>query len=428
MAPKNPQKSVAAGESAIVWATESRRVRELVPWHKNPRKISDRQLEQLKESIRRFNYAAPVVINLDGQIIAGHMRIKALLALGRGDELIDVRIPSRQLAPKELEELAIRDNANGGEWDFDALSAEFDLGELESWGMDTAAFGLMNDLKAGLTDPDEAPELPKNPKTKPGQIFQLGNHRLICGDATSQAVLDQLLGGERAAMCFTDPPYLMDFDGAMAGDGTRRQRHAKIANDSLGKREGDEFLRKVAERIAANVEGAWYVCFYRLGIDRIMAALLAAGLRWRNLLIWKKELINLSNSDYKSIYEPIVFGWASDYIPVLYGWNDLHAFFGHKGSPDVTEIGVPSVWEISRTKKNDLHPTMKPVELCRRAIENSSRPGQTVLDLFGGSGSTLIAAEQIGRECRMVELEPAYCDVIIERWEQFTGNKAVLVK
>ena len=151
-------------------------------------------------------------------------------------------------------------------------------------------------------------------------------------------------------------------------------------------------------------------------------------MKWRNLIIWQKGHLTLSNSDYKSTYEPIIYGWVDDYLPIVYGWNEEHRFYGEKGAVDNWQLdsGLQSIWEITRTHINDLHPTMKPVALCERAILNSSKRGQVVLDLFGGSGSTLIAAEKNGRKAALVELEPAYCDVIIKRWEDYTGKKASL--
>jgi DNA modification methylase len=218
----------------------------------------------------------------------------------------------------------------------------------------------------------------------------------------------------------------MDFTGAIDGNGNTRSKHKPIANDKLSKLEGEKFLRDFTAQLRAWCQGAWYITFYRLGIDWMFDALKANGLRYRNLIIWKKNQLNLSNSDYKSIYEPMIFGWADDYTPIFYGWNMEHSFHGAKNNTDVWEISLPSIWEIERTKKNDLHPTMKPVELITRSIANSTRAGEIVLDFFGGSGSTLIAATKTGRVARLIELEPTYVDVIVKRWEEFTGLGATL--
>lgn len=202
-------------------------------------------------------------------------------------------------------------------------------------------------------------------------------------------------------MVFTDPPYLMNFQGAMAGDGTRNDRHEVIMNDNLSKEDGDKFLTDFLVLLKAYCQGGWYISFYRLGIDRMFEALGKTGMKWRNLIIWKKNHKNLSNSDYQSIYEPIFFGFSDDYVPIVYGWEKDHEFRGQKGvQNDVwDDISLPSVWEIDRTKVNDLHPTMKPVELVARGIMNSSRKGEKVLDMFLGSGTTMIACHQLKRNC-----------------------------
>lgn len=227
-------------------------------------------------------------------------------------------------------------------------------------------------------------------------------------------------------MVFTDPPYLMAFEGSVHDDGSKSQnsKYGSIQNDKMTRREGAQFLESICRAIKKNCSGAYYVCFYRLGIDWLLEAMNRTALKWRAQIIWKKNNFNLSNSDYKSIYEPIIMGWADDYRPIFYGWNLGHEWYGRKNERDVWEIELPSIWEIPKTKKNDLHPTMKPVELVERAILNSSRPGGSVLDMFSGSGTTLIAAERRGRSCFAMELDPQYCDVTVNRWEEFTGEKA----
>jgi DNA modification methylase len=222
-------------------------------------------------------------------------------------------------------------------------------------------------------------------------------------------------------MVWTDPPYLMDFTGAIGTHGEKRQRHDAITNDKMTKEQGERFLRDIASMIKAKCKGAFYVSFYRLGIEWMMRAITDSGLHWRNLIIWRKNNINLSNSDYKSQYEPLVYGFIDDYQSVLYGWTDLHFFRGPKGQADVMEYGVPSVWDIDKTKKNALHPTVKPVALIERSIMNSSLTGQTVLDLFGGSGSHDDRGGKTGRKARLMELEPKYVDVICRRFHMFTG-------
>lgn len=409
-------------------------VSRLQPYAKNARTHSDEQVDQIAASIREFGFTNPILVDSTDGIIAGHGRLAAAKRIGL-DQVPVIVLDHLSDAQRRAYILADNKLALNAGWDEDLLAQE--LQELSGEGYDLSVIGFsdeeLEDLLAedgepseALTDPDEVPEVQPEPVSKPGDVWLLGKHRVMCGSSTNLDDVDRLLCGKRADMVFTDPPYLMNFTGAIDGQGNTRSKHDAIANDNLSKEEGEKFLRDVATAISQYCNGAWYVCFYRLGIDWLMNAMTDVGLKWRNLIIWKKQHLNLSNSDYKSIYEPIIYGWSSDYEPVLYGWNHKHEFHGSKGAIDVMEIVVPSVWEIERTKKNDLHPTMKPVALCEAAILNSSKTGQTVLDLFGGSGSTLIAAEQSKRVARLMELEPKYVDVIVRRWQEFTGKKATL--
>lgn len=409
----------------------------LQPYAKNARTHSDEQVEQIAASIREFGFTNPILVDQADGIIAGHGRLMAAKRLGMEqvpvialDHLTDAQRRAYILADNKLA-------LNAG-WDESLLAEE--LQDLDGEGYDLSLIGfsedeleklLAEDEEPGdqLTDPDEVPEVAPDTVTQPGDVWLLGKHRVMCGSSTDLDCVDHLLLGKKADMCFTDPPYLMNFTGAINHEGKKSSsggKHDAIANDNLSEEDGAQFLKDVAIAIDQYCNGAWYVCFYRLGIDRLMNAMTDVGLKWRNLIIWKKNNLNLSNSDYKSIYEPIVYGWSGDYEPVLYGWNHKHEFHGSKGQTDVVEIVVPSVWEIEKTKKNDLHPTMKPVALCEAAILNSSRTGQVVLDLFGGSGSTLIAAEMNQRAARLMELEPKYVDVIVRRWQEFTGKQATL--
>ena len=243
---------------------------------------------------------------------------------------------------------------------------------------------------------------------KKGEIYQLGPHRLMCGDSTHDKDIQALMNNEKADMVFTDPPYLMGFTGNVHADGTKsfNAKHGAIQNDKMSREDGDQFILKIFKNIQHYNRGAYYVCFYRLGLDYIFRALDKLGNKYKALIIWNKGNHTLSNSDYMSKYEPIVYGWFQE-----------HNFYGDRSNFDI--------WDIPRTSKNDLHPTMKPIQLCSKAITNSSQKDDIVLDLFGGSGSTLIACEQLNRRCYTMELDEKYASVIIDRWEQFTGKKAV---
>lgn len=428
----------------------------LIPADYNPRVISDKALNHLVQSLFTYGVVEPIVWNeATGCIVGGHQRVAAIhKAIAQITQKLDVgdyaegdrksledrllelqRPPVMVVSIDESQEKALNLALNkiSGDWDTNKLAEV--LSDIASQSLPTGFDQSEIDELLALyqqeaeaepkTDDDAVPEVDESQIiTRKGDIWLLGSHRLMCGDSTKQSDIDQLLEGHKADMVFTDPPYLMKYEGAMGKGGRKKQRHKIITNDDLNQADGDQFLREVCRSVKNNCSGAWYISFYRLGIDRLYQAMALEGLKWRNLVIWAKEHFTLSNSDYKSQYEPIFVGWDDDYTPIFYGWNEIHEFQGSKGEHDIWEIELPSVWQINRTKKNDLHPTIKPVALCERAIVNSSRPGQQVLDLFGGSGSTLIACQKSARRARLMELEPVYCDVIIKRWEEYTGKQA----
>lgn len=421
----------------------------LVPYARNSRVHSPEQVRQIKASMVEWGWTNPLLVDVSAGliIVAGHGRTTAGLELARDG--VDIKLPNGAVLPRghapgidcsgwteaQRRAYVVADNklALNASWDDEMLKLEME--ELRQGGFTLELTGFSRLELAGmldhastepLCDPDEIPEPAVQAHSVRGDLWICGDHRVLCGDSISFADVETLLGGSdvKADMVWTDPPYLMDFTGAINHEGKKSSTgaaHKAIANDKMTKADGEAFLRAVTGMIRAKCAGAFYVSFYRLGIEWMMRAMTDVGLKWRNLIIWRKNNHNLSNSDYKSIYEPILYGWADDYVPVLYGWTDNHFFRGAKGERDVLEIGVPTVWDVERTKKNTLHPTVKPVALVERSIENSSLPGDTVLDLFGGSGTTLIAAQKVGRKARLMELEPSYVDTICRRFHAYTG-------
>lgn len=418
----------------------------LTPYSNNARTHSPEQVRQIKASMLEWGWTNPILADFSKsyEVIAGHGRLMAALELYKEGHVI--KTPSGQNIPanhvpvidctgwsdEQRKAYVLADNKlalNAG-WDLEMLKHELlDLRELDyDLGLTGFLPTELDDLLEPKTgdqhcDPDELPEPVVDVVSTLGDVWICGEHRVMCGDSTSFEHVERLLDGPevKADMVWTDPPYLMDFTGAIGTHGEKRQRHEAIKNDKMSKEQGERFLRDIASMIKAKCKGAWYVSFYRLGIEWMMRAITDSGLHWRNLIIWRKNNINLSNSDYKSQYEPLIYGFDDDFQAVLYGWNELHFFRGPKGQSDVMEYGVPSVWDIDKTKKNALHPTVKPVALIERSIVNSSLTGQTVLDLFGGSGSTMIAAQVTGRKARLMELEPKYVDVICRRFHMFAG-------
>jgi DNA modification methylase len=390
-------------------------VSELIPYVKNSRTHSDEQVAQIAASIKEFGWTNPILIDGENGIIAGHGRLLAARKL-KYDKVPTIEL--KDLTETQKKAYIIADNKlalNAG-WDNELLTIELNELMADGFALEILGFNpdelnalLEPEVVKGLTDEDAVPEVPEEPTTKPGDIYQLGNHKLMCGDSTSIDAVDKLMP-ETANMIFTDPPYLMDFTGGIHADGSKsfNAKHGSIKNDKMSEQEGNDFLDSINSVITSKVDGAFYITFYRLGIDKYFASMERTGLKCRSLVIWDKGNHTLSNSDYMSMYEPMFYGWVNN-----------HKFYGGKNGMDI--------WRIKRTAKNNLHPTMKPVELVEKAILDGSAVNGVVLDLFGGSGTTIIACEKHKRHGRIMELDPKYCDVIVKRWEDFTGKKAVLL-
>lgn len=276
-------------------------------------------------------------------------------------------------------------------------------------GLSEEMFDLTGFDKDLLIEPDEkddeVPEIPEEPQSKLGDLYELGNHRVLCGDSTKIEEVEKLMDGKKANITFTDPPYLMDFSGNVHADGSKslNAKHGKLLNDNLNEEQKKEFLDGFLTNIKLFTFGAYYICWYRLGLHNLFNGINRAGLEYKALIIWDKGNHTLSNSDYQSKYEPIVYGWV-----------DKHDFYGGRSCFDL--------WKVERTKANTLHPTMKPIELVSKAITDSTQQNSIIMDLFLGSGSTLIASEKTGRICYGMELDPKYIDVIVQRYCDYTGN------
>jgi DNA modification methylase len=337
-----------------------------------------------------------------------------LAARKLGMESVPV-IELAQMSEAQKRAYVLADNQlalNAG-WDEELLRLE--LTDLEALGVDLGLIGfaagelerlLSGEGKQGLTDDDDAPDLPEKPVACLGDLWILGPHRLLCGDATNVAILEQVLDGGLAHLTFTDPPYNVDY--ASSPKDKLRGKHRPILNDHLGA--GFEaFLREACTNILQLTKGAVYICMSSSELDTLQRAFRAAGGKWSTFIIWAKHTFTLGRADYQRQYEPILYGWKE-------GAN--HYWCGARDQGDV--------WLFDKPTKNDLHPTMKPVTLVERAIRNSSRRRDVVLDPFAGAGSTLIACEKAGRQARLIELDPKYCDVVVRRWQEWSGEVAVL--
>ena len=365
----------------------------------NPRLIKDDKFTKLVQSIKDFPEMLdirPIVVNADMVILGGNMRFKACKEAGLKEVPI---IIADNLTEEQQREFLIKDNTSGGEWDFEMLANEWDVDLLDDWGLEVPTFEADVHLEAEEDDFNGTP--PEEPKTVLGDLYEIGEHRLLCGDSTDSDVVAKLMNGSKADMVFTDPPYLMGFEGGMQtnenGNWTKsfNATHGEIKNDKMSKTEELDFLDAINSNIQLFTKGAFYICFYRLGLGGYFASLERTGIKVRTLITWNKGNHTLSNSDYWSKCEHIFYGWIDEHN--FYGKNDF------------------DIWEISRTQKNDLHPTMKPIPLCEKAINNSSKENDLILDLFLGSGSTMVASHQLKRKCYGMELDPKYCDVIVKR-------------
>ena len=387
----------------------------LIPYALNSRTHSDAQVAQIAASIKEFGFTNPVLVDDDNNLIAGHGRVLAARKLNM-DKVPAVIITG--LDERKRRALIIADNKlalNAG-WDEEALRVELqdlaaDYGEMMGFSQDELEELLVDATPVnGLTDEDAVPEVPANPVTKLGDIWLLGKHRLLCGDSTSMDDLAKLCDGQAVDMWLTDPPYNLAVQGGDRGD-QNRTNGLKIQNDSMADDEFRQFLRDAYT--AANSVMKPGAVFYIWHADsegyNFRGAAQDAGWKVRQCLIWKKSSLVMGRQDYH---------WKHD--PCLYGWKEGA---GHLWATDRKQT---TILEFDRPTRNGEHPTMKPVALFEYQMLNNTKGGDIVLDSFGGSGTTLIAAEKNGRHSRLMELDPKYCDVIVKRWQEFTGKEATL--
>jgi len=420
------------------------------PYEKNPRK-NEGAIDAVAKSIAEFGFRVPIVVDGEGVVIAGHTRLKAAEKLGLAEVPVHI---ARELTADQVRALRIADNKlhELSSWDMELLPLE--LADLQSVDFDLALLGFSaEDLSAimaplgneGLTDPDDVPGAPDAATTVPGDIWVLGNHRLMCGDSSKPADLDRLLGGQQIHLVNTDPPYNVkveprsnnaivaglssfalpgkaDQHDQQSADLNRYPAKSRATHKKLRAKDRplindfmtDEAFEKMLEAWFGNIArvlkpgGGFYIWGGYANCGNYPPVLKRHELYFAQAVIWVKEHPVLTRKDFMGNHE-----WC------FYGWKEgaAHRFFG--------PANVPDVWSIKKVNPQSMvHLTEKPVELARRAIEFSSRPGENVLDLFGGSGSTLIAAEMTGRRAFLMEIDTLYCDVIVQRWEKFTGRKA----
>jgi DNA modification methylase len=390
---------------------EYRPVASLIAYARNPRK-NDHAVKQMASVIQEFGFRIPIIAKSTGDVVDGHLRLKAAHHLGM--ETVPVLLAD-DLSPSQIKAFRLLANrsATWADWDDELLGLE--LADLQDAGFDLALTGFSEDEwdkliagdveNEGLTDDDAVPEVGETAVSKSGDIWVLGEHKLLCGDATKAEDYKALLGDELADMTVTDPPYGVNY--ANSAKDKMRGKNRPILNDNLGS-EFEPFLLATCQNILDVTKGAVYIAMSSSELDTLQAAFRAAGGKWSTFIIWAKNTFTLGRADYQRQYEPILYGWKD---------GSQHYWCGARDQGDV--------WQIKKPHKNDLHPTMKPVELMERAVRNSSKTRDIVLDPFGGSGTTLIACEKSGRRARLMELDPKYCDVIVRRWQDFSGKQAI---
>ena len=404
----------SAGLVALADRIELWPIDRLRPYERNPRTHTDAQVDQIAASMVEFGWTNPILVDENAGILAGHGRLLAARQLGLADVPV-IRFEHLSEAQKRAYLIADNQLAMQAGWSEELLAQELAWLRDESFDLDLVGFdatelerllAIADGETANEEAEDEVPDPPEEPVSRPGDLWILGNHRLLCGDATVLADVEHVLGGQLADMTWTDPPYNVDY--ANSPKDKLRGKHRPILNDDLGG--GFEaFLHDACVNIVSVTKGACYICMSSSELDTLQRAFRAAGGKWSTFVIWAKNTFTLGRADYQRQYEPI-----------LYGWKDGvdHYWCGARDQSDV--------WFFDKPVRNDLHPTMKPVALVERAIRNSSKSRDIVLDPFGGSGSTLIACEKTGRQARLIELDPRYVDTMILRWQEFSGGAATL--
>lgn len=373
----------------------------------NPRTINKDDYQKLINSLQEdpdFMNHKPLHVYKQGEkyvVLGGNMRLKALKELGYKEVPVTVYKP--ETSPEVLRARIMKDNAEYGSWDMDMLANEWSSEPLDDWGVDLPDDWLQDEEEVVE---DEAPEVDESepPKSKLGEIYQLGRHRIMCADSTVKDNVEKLMDGNKADLVFTDPPWNVNYGAVKAGNAQGYKANRTIENDNMGE-DFTPWMNAVFGTMAEfSKDGCMtYVVMSAQEWGGLMSTLKDNGYHWSSTIIWNKDHLVLSRKDYHTKYEPIWYGWKE-------GESRLHPLKDRKQS---------DVWDIDRPTRSDEHPTMKPIELCARAINNSSDKDSTVLDLFLGSGSTLIACEQTDRTCYGMELSEAYTDVVRKRWAKY---------
>lgn len=391
----------------INWKLELRKIKDLKPHPKNPRKLSKHDAEHLQKSIEKFGLIDKPIITKDGIIIGGHQRIAILKKMGKAGDSVECYVPDREIEQKDIDELCLRLNRNLGEWDWDILANQWEIDELFDAGFDPEELAN-SDIKnldaieedSGILEPS------KNPKTKLGDLYELGDHRLLCGDSTLPEAVSKVLNGSEPILMITDPPYGVEYDASWRRvAGKRKQLTAgKVQNDSQ-----------------VNWSLAWclfpgsvaYVWHASLHTFEVYKSLSDSEYEIVSNIIWVKQHFALSIGDYHWQHEPCWYAVKKGH---------KHNWQGARDQSTIWEVANLNAFGANKDDEQTAHSTQKPLECMSRPIKNNTSEGESVYDPFLGSGTTLIAAEQLNRKCYGIELDPAYCDIIVDRWISYRNK------
>ncbi|MEK6886210.1 MAG: DNA modification methylase [Nanoarchaeota archaeon] len=416
----------------LVWHTETRKIEDLIPTENNPRQLTKKQAKDLEKSLSKFNLVDIPAINLDNRIISGHQRISILKSKnGHGTE-IDVRVPSRKLTEEEHREYLIRANKNTGEWNYDLL-ANFDSDLLKESGFSTAEMERILDTEITEDNFDAKREYDKikEARTKTGDIWQLGDHRLMCGDSTNLNDIKKLMNGKKASLIYNDPPYNVNYDYTSGyKNGIKTESYVSKFNDKKKPQEFQNFIQKVFENLYQVTEDfAPFYCWHAsINQNLFKSGIENAKYKISQTIYWLKNIPTFNiGLDYLYITEPCFFGWKAGNKHYV----NKKLVLSMKNIEILNKLDFKSLIDVIYSKRDSIkdyiHPTQKPLALCERALKKHSQQESIVVDAFAGSGSTLMACHQLGRVCYTIELDPKFCDAILKRWENSTNIKPKLI-
>ncbi|MFA5312224.1 MAG: DNA modification methylase [Methanomassiliicoccales archaeon] len=421
----------------LVWTTVQRKVKDLLPFKQNPRKMSDKQVSDLKKSIETYNLVEIPAIDLDDRILAGHQRLAVMQLLGRGEEIIDCRIPNRKLTETEYKQYLVISNKVHGDWDEQILHEYFETDLLLDSGFDqeeltdmfTDILETENDEKFNV---EEELKKIKNPKSKIGELYQLGSHRLYCGDSTKIESVRKVVGDAKIDMIYCDPVYNINLSYEKGIGGTKN--YGGSAKDARTEDDYEIFLKKTIENALAVSNKNTHVFYYcdQTYVPMVAMIYKSLGVDFKRICIWLKGIANPTPQvAFSKVYEPCVYGVrGKPYLsPNHHNFDEvMNKEIGTGNQMIENFMDMIDVWAVQRLSGNSYeHPTQKPVTLHDKPIRRCTKVGDNILSLFGGSGGELLAAEQLKRKCFMVEMDPVFVDLIIKRYEAFTGDKAIKI-